>query len=236
MIRLFIASEILPGTPIQLCAEQNHYLSHVMRCTKGNTIFIFNGKQGLWESSFECLHRKQSLLIPIKSIQTQPTLTQHISLFFSPIKRQNWLIEKATELGVTDFFPILCRRSIIKNFSEKRMNKIIIEACEQSECLSIPRIHPLQDFSSVFKTFSGECLFFLDLKATLSLSKALQSLSFCPSLGLCLGPEGGWDPKEQEKAISFPFIRHCTLGKRPLRAETAGLAGISILFSSLTQQ
>ncbi len=222
--RLYTQYPISTTNSIPLTAPQHHYLSKVMRLKPDDVVHTFNGTQGLWRAKFNGMTLENP-----SPIMDQPPATKRICLFFSPIKQQNWLIEKGTEIGITDFFPILCHRTVVRHFCSIRHTKIIHEACEQSHRLIVPTLHPMQ---SLNETFLDKLCSAKDLTiAVLQLDAPTPLLHANPMpAGIILGPEGGWSPEENRLFATKPSIVPVHLGTAVLRAETAALvAGCTII-------
>jgi 16S rRNA (uracil1498-N3)-methyltransferase len=219
-LRLFINQPFVADAPLSINAQHSHYLTRVMRCRTKDIVHIFNGKQGLWTGILsDPFH-----IVPAHKIMDQSSPTHTIALAFSPIKQQNWLIEKATEMGVTDFYPIICHRTVVRHFSEKRHTKIIYEACEQSHRLHIPILHPPQTLDRFLQIHR-------DLKMPWTVLDPLSTDPLKPcahGMGLCIGPEGGWSLQEIESFKKHAWIRWAHLGSTILRAETAAVAALAI--------
>lgn len=219
MIRLYTANDLYHGALFSLTETQYHYLYRVMRQINGNEVFFFNGKQGLWRGALQ----KHQITI-IDCIQEQPAVSSPLFLFFSPIKNQNWLIEKATELGVTHFFPTCCMRSVIRTVSYERYTKIILEACEQSGQLQIPEMMSIKSLHKQLDTLQTGPVIALDPKST----TLLRNISIRPT-GLFIGPEGGFYDDELKALSEHRNIQSAHLGQLILRAETAALAGVAVV-------
>jgi len=208
---------------IPLSPPQHHYLSKVMRLQKNDIVHIFNGTQGLWGG-----HLQDTILADLFPITKQPQADTQKTLFFSTIKQQNWLLEKATELGITDFFPIVCHRTVVRHFCHKRHMKIIHEACEQSHRLNIPILHELESLNSSFLEKVSEKI--KGPLAVLQLNASTPIIQAHPKpAGIFIGPEGGWSPQENSLFSEKPHIRPIHLGSAVLRAETAALAASTVM-------
>jgi 16S rRNA (uracil1498-N3)-methyltransferase len=214
-----------------LTPPQHHYLTKVLRLKTGDAVNIFNGIQGLWQS-----HLNDHVLDCLSPLQPQPEQPPRRALFFSPIKQQNWLIEKATELGVTDFFPILCQRTVVRHFCAKRHLKIIHEACEQSRRLHIPQLHPLKPVATYFLEHATEFAGFSGPLVSLDLTAPSAMTRLTPCHGVFIGPEGGWSPKESAQFKQTSHIAPLHLGAYVLRAETAALVASTWMCMIVTPQ
>ncbi len=217
---LYVHCELTSVHHVLLSAPQHHYLTKVMRLKTGQIVHIFNGNQGLWRSELDGNH-----LIHLHNILPQPPSEQKIALFFSPIKAQNWLIEKCVEVGVTDFFPIVCQRTVVRHFCHTRHMKIVYEACEQSRRLNIPTIHPPVYLP---KLIQNPPELFAHSLGVLTLNAPKPFVPPCPS-GVFIGPEGGWSPEEVGLFAGAPHIKPVHLGSSVLRAETAAVVASTLM-------
>lgn len=216
---LYVHCELAPERQVLLSAPQHHYLTKVMRLKAGQDVHVFNGTQGLWRAELAENH-----LVSLDHLLPQPPSPQKMALFFSPIKAQNWLIEKCVEVGVTDFFPILCRRTVVRHFCHTRHMKIVYEACEQSRRLNIPTIHPP---APLIKQIQNPPEPFTHSLAALMLD-APNPFS-APCSGVFIGPEGGWSPEEIALFSATPPIKPVHLGSSVLRAETAAVVASTLM-------
>lgn len=220
MVRLYTSLPFEQGHLIPLSLSHYHYLSRVMRLEEGESFFLFNGYQGLWKA---LLQKKKGYLVD--QVEDQPSAMVPLEVRFSLIRQQNWLIEKATEIGATSFFPFVSHHSHIRSFSHERHEKIIQEACEQSHRLSLPSLHNLTSFTEAFSSMTSP-LWVLD-----PLSE--KNVTHGPSYpqGIVVGPEGGWSPQERlffsQHSSFFPL----SLGPHILRAETAVIVGLTYLMA-----
>ena len=214
--RLYVPDDLAMHHVVALHVSQIHYLCRVMRLRPGDSVALFNGRHGLWHGTLT------TYTVHIaRQVQQQDPLPCPFVLFFSPIKRQDWLIEKACELGVNHFIPVLCERSSIRYFSLERHKKIIYETCEQSHRLHIPFLSPL-------RAFGPELLPFTHLSQNVVLDP-YASLPLSPMQGpisLWVGPEGGWSPQEITW-FDTQALRRVHMGAAILRAETAAIAAVA---------
>ncbi len=220
---LYVHGALAPEHHVLLSAPQHHYLTKVMRLKAGQSVHIFNGTQGLWRSELDENH-----LVHLENLLPQPPSPQKMALFFSPIKAQNWLIEKCVELGVTDFFPTLCQRTVVRHFCHNRHMKIVYEACEQSRRLDIPTIHPSAPLPKRIQNppepFAHLAVLMLDAPNPFS----------APCSGVFIGPEGGWSPEEVALFSAAPPIKPVHLGSSVLRAETAAVVASTLMRYAIT--
>lgn len=218
MIRLFVSEKLSAQKNILLTQEQTHYLLHVMRLKEKDCLAVFNGQDGLWTASFQP-EKKKAILCVLEQIQQQQNLP-FLGLALACIKKENLelVIQKATELGVSDIFLLFTEHTVHRKVNLERLNAIAIEACEQSERLCLPTIHPPVSFLEFVAQKKDFNLYFLaertDLKKTLKIQKPC----------FVIGPEGGFSEAEKKQ---FPAENTISLGSQILRAETASIGILS---------
>ncbi|MGB0935432.1 MAG: 16S rRNA (uracil(1498)-N(3))-methyltransferase [Alphaproteobacteria bacterium] len=224
MIRLFVEEDLEQGRDVPLSPDQIHYLFHVMRKAEGDSVQLFNGKDGEWLAEITTLSKKAGIVKPEK--QTRPQRQEaDVWLLFSPLKqaRQDFLVEKATELGVSALLPIKCARTNVGRVNLQRMQKITIEAAEQSERLTLPTIQPLESLDKVLSRWdSNRKLLFCAERAD---AGHIQHSS--GPTAILIGPEGGFTRQEVQLVQAYDFVQQVSLGQNILRAETAAIAALS---------
>ena len=161
--RLFIDTELVIDQEITLSKEQSHYIANVMRKDIGDEICVFDGKNGEFDAKITHVSKKSVTIECVKQIRAQDDLP-NITLFFAPIKghRNDNIIEKATEIGIKNIFPIISERTIVRkpNIEKYRLNAI--EAVEQCESLTIPNFYPEKNLMDAINAFEGDKIFFAD--------------------------------------------------------------------------
>lgn len=223
MIRLYVDAPLSAGQTLTLSDDHFHYLAHVMRRTIGDEVCLFNGKNGEWSARIATLTKRTGTLAISAQTRSQTTEPRLI-LCPALIKKENmdWIFQKATEIGVSDIFPLLTERTVVPRLNLDRAIATVREAAEQSERLTVPVIHTptrLPDFlAQTAKDFIPVCL--SERGTTTAPLTQDQPYAFC------IGPEGGWTPAEQEL-----FTRHHAifwhLGTTILRAETAAITALA---------
>jgi 16S rRNA (uracil1498-N3)-methyltransferase len=223
MIRLFVSDDLKNNTDIYLSDTTLHYLKNVMRRAEGDEILLFNGKDGEWLSQIKTLTKKQGILTPIR--QTRPqTSEKRLILCPALIKKENfdWVLQKATELGATDIYPLITERTIVSKLNLERATSIVREASEQCERLCIPTLYSPLKLTDLFKNLPPNT-------QPVCLSERGQTtapLTTQKIYAFCIGPEGGWTPNE----LAF-FEKSNTifwhLGSTILRAETASVSALA---------
>lgn len=225
--RLYITESLKENSILTLEDEQFHYLKNVLRLSEAAKIKLFNGRDGEWEAELTNIEKRKASMRCTRQI----TIQHHrppITLMFAPIKpaRMDILVEKATELGVTQLQPVLCAYGNIRKINIDRMQSQVIEASEQSERLDIPAIKPLMPLATAIAEHSG-CVLWADESRTQT-AKFKDAISTHDITGLLIGPEGGFSPEEKNFLASQPKVIPVSLGPLILRAETAGIVMLAL--------
>ena len=225
-IRLFFSNSITIGMTDMLDKSQSHYLNKVMRVKENELFSLFNNR-GEWEAKILKISKGLVEFEIIKQLRQKENL-RDLWLAFSPIKSnyQNFMIQKATELGVTKFLPIIFERTIVRSINVERLKKIAVEASEQSNRINIPSIEQTQNLESFLNSNLVD-LIFTDLNST---NKKIDKskLTNKPTC-IIVGPEGDFSELEREKIHSFKGVQAIKINENILRAETAVISAISIV-------
>ena len=225
-IRLFFSHKLSANMTDKLDKSQSHYLIKVMRVKENEFFSLFN-KEGEWEAK---ILRISKSIVEFKTIKKlrQKENTKEIWLAFSPIKSnyQNFMVQKATELGVTKFLPIIFDRTIVREINGDRLGKIVIEASEQSGRINIPSIEPTQNLDNFLKKNSMD-LIFTDLNSD---NKKVDKSKFTDKpVCIIVGPEGDFSEAERQKILSLKGVQSIKISQNILRSETAVISAISIV-------
>ena len=225
-IRLFFSDTLSLDMIDKLDKDQSHYLSKVMR-VKENEVFSLFNKEGEWEAKILGISKNTVEFKIIKQLR-QKEITRELWLAFSPIKSnyQNFMLQKATELGVTKFLPIIFDRTVVRKINKDRIEKIVIEASEQSNRINVPTIEEAQDLNGFLKKNSMN-LIFTDLNSNI---KKIDKSKFTDKpVCIIIGPEGDFSETEREKILSFKGVQPIKINENILRSETAVISAISIV-------
>jgi 16S rRNA (uracil1498-N3)-methyltransferase len=225
-IRLFFSEPLSTDMTGKLDKPQSHYVSKVMRIKENEVFSLFN-KGGEWEAKILSIS-KNIVEFDITKQLRQKESTKEMWLAFSPIKSNyfNFMIQKATELGVTKFLPIVFDRTIVRKINKERLEKVIIEAAEQSNRINVPLIEEPQSLSSFLKNHNMD-LIFTDLN-TSNKKINLDQLTSNPTC-IIIGPEGDFSENERVKILSFKGVQPIKINENILRSETAVISAISII-------
>ena len=228
-IRLFFNESLYINLKSKLDKTQSHYIHKVMRIKEGQNFSLFN-QSGEFEAKVENIIRGIVEFSVEKKLRSADNPTE-IWLAFTPIKLNylNLMIQKATELGVTRFMPLLSDRTVVRNINEKRIKKIIVEASEQSNRLNLPTLDKLKNLEEFLKENIDITILFGDLN---SKNKKIDIKKDKP-LCILIGPEGDFSIKEREIISKMKNIIPINVNKNILRSETAAIAMISIISYTL---
>ena len=225
-IRLFFSNILSANLTDKLDKSQSHYLTKVMR-VKENEVFSLFNKEGEWEAKILGISKSIVEFKTTKQLR-QKENTKELWLAFSPIKLnyQNFMIQKATELGVTKFLPIIFDRTVVRKINKERLEKIVIEASEQSNRINVPSIESPQTLDIFLKKKSMD-LIFTDLNSdNIKVDKSkLTDKPVC----IIIGPEGDFSEGERDKILSFKGVQSVKINENILRSETAVISAISIV-------
>ncbi len=232
-IRLFIATPLKENDRVFLTPRQSHYLLNVMRLSVGQSFLIFNGQDGEFLAQISEIQKRIVHLTIKKQTHPQPK-SNTLNLLFAPLKgeRLGFLIEKATELGVSDFIPIFTKHTVPSYINLERIEARAIEAVEQCERLGIPNVHESMSLEDMLEKWSpSESLFFCEERSDASpLSEALKKEP--RGCSFLVGPEGGFSTEEKELLKSKSFVKPVSLGSQILRSETAAIMSLCLFMAS----
>ena len=228
-IRLFFSESLYINLKSKLDKIQSHYIHKVMRIKEGQNFSLFN-QSGEFEAKVENIIRGIVEFSVEKKLRSADN-PREIWLAFTPIKLNylNLMIQKATELGVTRFIPLLSDRTVVRKINEKRVKKIIVEASEQSNRLNLPILDKLKKLEDFLKENTDTTIFFGDLNSD---NKKIDIKSDEP-ICVLIGPEGDFSIKEREIIAKMKNIIPLNINKNILRSETAAISIISIISYSL---
>jgi 16S rRNA (uracil1498-N3)-methyltransferase len=233
--RLFVEPALGPGAEIACTPSQANYLRNVLRLEAGDTILVFNGRDGEWRAQVRDAGRRATALDVREQVRRQEG-GPDIDYLFAPLKRArlDYMVEKATEMGVARLRPVITRRTTPERVNTERMRAHAIEAAEQCGILRIPEVHAPEKLERAIAAWDpARPLVFCDEDSEETCPfTALARIEPGP-LGVLIGPEGGFDPAERELLSSQPFVARISLGPRILRADTAAVAALALVNAAL---
>ncbi|MEL7545711.1 MAG: 16S rRNA (uracil(1498)-N(3))-methyltransferase [Pseudomonadota bacterium] len=232
--RLYVPDDLDSEALIEPNANQANYLLRVLRLSNGGAVRVFNGRDGEWRATLTVSGRSAHLTA--KNQIRQQVFVPDLELAFAPLKktRTDFVVEKATELGVRTISPVLTQYTQTQRVRTDRFRSLSIEAAEQTERLDLPEISEAMrlDVWLSDKT-EDRLLIFCDETGTDGvLASSLSGMAEGPST-ILIGPEGGFSEQERQMLRRTPGVLPVTLGPRILRAETAAVAALSIWQSFL---
>jgi 16S rRNA (uracil1498-N3)-methyltransferase len=233
--RLYVETDLGPGAAATCRADQVNYLRNVLRLGPGDQILIFNGRDGEWRARIGGA-RKGAMTL---KAEAQVRLQQggpDIDYVFAPLKRArlDYMVQKATEMGVARLRPVFTRRTTPERINSARMRANAIEAAEQCGILRVPEVLEPETLDGVLAQWGAERrLIFCDEDSTAADPlAALRGLAPGP-IAVLIGPEGGFDAGERERIAAQPFALSISLGPRILRADTAAVAALALVNATL---
>jgi len=224
-IRLFYRESLSLNLTATLDKLQSHYVCKVMRIKENEVFSLFNSG-GEWEAKILGISKSIVEFNVTKQLRQKENLKE-LWLAFSPIKSNyfNFMMQKATELGVTKFLPIIFDRTIVRKINKERLEKVIIEAAEQSNRINVPKIEEPQKLKNFLSNDMD--LIFTDLN-TSNTKIDLKKLTTKPTC-VIIGPEGDFSEEEREKILKFKWVQPIKINENILRSETAVISALSII-------
>ena len=225
-IRLFYPESLSNNLSGKLNKDQSKYLNSVMRLKINDKFSLFN-KGGEWNTKIMSIN-KGIVEFQVQNQLRLPNKEREIWLVFAPIKSNyfNFMLQKATELGVTKLFPIITERTVVRKVNENRLNKIITEASEQSNRLTLPSIEKIQKLEKFLEHNKNINLIFGDLNTE---NKKIELKDSSKPICILIGPEGDFSERERTKILEFKGVQSIKLNDNILRSETAVISSLSII-------
>lgn len=224
--RLYIDMPLAADAVPMIDGAAAHYLLNVMRLKVGAPILLFDNRSGEWLARVADVG-KRSLTVHVEH-QTRPIeQVPDLWLCFAPVKkaRLDWIIEKATELGVARLQPVITERTIVERVKRERLEAQIVEACEQCGRTALPGLGEPVKLTQLLADWPADrALLFADEAGGVPLS----AVAAPAPAAILTGPEGGFTARERDLLLANPAVRRIALGPRILRAETAAIAAIGL--------
>ncbi len=224
--RLFIDTPLSAGATPAIDGAPAHYLVNVMRMKAGDPLLLCDNRSGEWLGTVSDIARR-ALTVRVER-QTRPLeQVPDLWLCFAPVKkaRLDWIVEKATELGIARLQPVITERTIVERVKRERILAQIVEACEQCGRTALPDLAEPVKLPHLLKGWPAErALLFADEEGGVPMAK----LEAPAPAAILTGPEGGFTAREREMLLASPAVRRLALGPRILRAETAAIAATAL--------
>ena len=234
--RLFVDAALREGERIALERNQSNYLGNVLRLSAGETILVFNGRDGEWQAQIEGRKRPDGLTIVART-RPQDRLPD-IAYVFAPLKhaRLDYMVQKAVEMGAAKLQPVLTRHTQVSRVNVERMRANVIEAAEQCGILSLADVaEPVALDRFLDKRETRRLLVFCDEAADVGnpIEALQQGGTGTEGIDVVIGPEGGFAEEERALLLRQPRTLRLSLGPRILRADTAGVAALALVQAAL---
>lgn len=234
--RIYVTSDLSVDVSVVLDKNQANYFGAVLRKQAGDQFVAFNGRDGAWLVELEQISKRAGSFV-VRTLVSEQTKPFDLWYGFAPLKsaRLDYMVQKATEMGVASMQPIVTQFTQAKNIKLDRARANIIEAAEQCEILSVPELQPeirLDDLLGTWgETHGSRHLIFADEAAPNGSALTHIAKLKDASVGLLVGPEGGFSAEEREKLRAQSFVTPISLGPRILRADTAAVAALAMVQS-----
>lgn len=228
MKRLYLPAPLTPG-PQALASDREHYLRNVLRLKDGAPLQVFDGC-GL-AATAQVISEGRKLVLTIEEIlpvSTDAGPATHLAYALLKGKANEQVLRKATELGVTDLWPLYTDhtdvpRKLLANAHGDHQRAIVISACEQCGQNRLPQLHPGQTLEALLQQRPVADLWFADMDA-----KPFPAQTAATDSMIIIGPEGGWSERERTLATTAGATT-VNLGDFVLRAETAPIVALAML-------
>ena len=233
--RLFVDAPLREGEKVALERNQSNYLGNVLRLSAGDTILVFNGRDGEWRAAIEGRKRADGLSI-IAQTRPQDRLPD-IAYVFAPLKhaRLDYMVQKAVEMGACRLQPVITRHTQVSRVNVERMRANVIEAAEQCGILSLAEVNePIALDRFLDRRDAARLLVFCDEASDVRAPEpGLLAAQATAGIDVLIGPEGGFAEEERALLLRQPNTLRLSLGPRILRADTAGVAALALVQAAL---
>ncbi|MHC1946998.1 16S rRNA (uracil(1498)-N(3))-methyltransferase [Bradyrhizobium sp. UFLA06-06] len=234
--RLFVDAPLGAGATVPLERDQSNYLGNVLRLNAGDSVLVFNGRDGEWRA--EISGRKRADMLTVSAQTRAQDRLPDVSYVFAPLKhaRLDYMVQKAVEMGAARLVPVLTRFTQVSRVNSERMRANVVEAAEQCGIISLAEVAdpvPLERFLA--GRDPARLLVFCDEAAEVeSPVRALQAATAANAgIDVLIGPEGGFAEEERALLLRQPAILRLALGPRILRADTAAVAALALVQAAL---
>ena len=236
--RLYVDAPLAAGGQLPLDGTQANYLRNVMRLKAGDDVLVFNGRDGEWRASLAD-SGKRSVSLSVDEQTRAQTTPRDLHYLFAALKhaRLDYMVQKAVEMGAARLQPVSMQHSQVPRINIERMRANVIEAAEQCEVLSVPTLAEEVGLADLIATWQHKQglrrLIFADESApNHAPNTQLMDLDGLP-IGILVGPEGGFSDDERQLLLAQPFVIPISLGPRILRADTAAVAALAVVQSTI---
>ncbi|MBS0283331.1 MAG: 16S rRNA (uracil(1498)-N(3))-methyltransferase [Proteobacteria bacterium] len=227
--RLYVPEPLAAGMR-RIDGPAARYLGQVMRLKAGDPVKLFDDSTGEWLAVVESAGRRE-LTLDVRERLAEREAVPDLWLLAAPLKkgRVDWMAEKACELGVARFVPVVTRRTVVDKPNTDRLRAHMIEAAEQCGRTALPEVAEPMKLPALLRDWPAErVLYFADEQGGAPASEAMRP----GAAAILIGPEGGFDDEERALIRATPGAVAISLGPRILRADTAAAAAVSIWMAS----
>lgn len=243
--RLYVPDRLKGGAAIELGSDAANYLRNVLRLKGGDSILLFNGRDGEWQGELAASGKRDLTVAIGEQTRVQPA-PGDLHYLFAPLKhvRLDYMVQKAVELGASRLQAVMTRHTQVTRVNLDRMRANVVEAAQQCGVLTLAEVAEPAEFATVIaKLGAARLLVFCDEDAevadpvgALAVRRLPPSALVpagaapeCMPIAVLVGPEGGFAPEEREALIKIPNVMRLPLGPRILRADTAGVAALALV-------
>jgi 16S rRNA (uracil1498-N3)-methyltransferase len=234
-VRMFVETPLSVGASVACTPEQANYLVNVMRLATGAEILVFNGRDGEWRARLAEVGKRRCSLECLALVRPQQD-GPDVHYVFAPLKhaRLDYMVQKATELGVAHLQPVLTRRTVAARVNLERMQANAIEAAEQCGVLRVPTVGEPVKLEALLANWDADRrLIFGDEAAEVASPLSVLAGVASGPLAVLIGPEGGFDPAERTLLLEKSYATAISLGPRVMRADTAAVAALALVNAAL---
>ena len=243
--RIYLDAPLTDGSEVALDRDQANYLRNVLRLERGDTVLLFNGRDGEWQASLAGTGKRALTALVGERTREQPR-PRDLHFLFAPLKhaRLDYLVQKAVEMGASRLQPVITRHTQVARVNLERMRANAVEAAQQCGILSLPDVAEPVAFKTIAGSIdAGRLLVFCDEDAEVkdpvaALAQArptaqallpAEAARLALPLAVLIGPEGGFAEDEREALRKRPNVLRLALGPRILRADTAAVAALALV-------
>lgn len=233
-IRLYVETPLSGGASVELGREQTHYLINVMRQGEGDAVLLFNGRDGEWAAEIVKTGKKSANLT-LRTRMREQDAVPDLHLWFAPVKRGplDFIVQKATELGVAAIRPVTTRRTNVARVREDRLRATVIEAAEQCGRMTVPEVLSPCTLDEVIAESTDRKIMFCDEGEGVPPARESLERQARGAWAVLIGPEGGFAPEEQAMLRAQDRVVPVSLGPRIMRADTAAIAALTLWQAAL---
>ncbi|MBI1871648.1 MAG: 16S rRNA (uracil(1498)-N(3))-methyltransferase [Chlamydiae bacterium] len=237
--RIYIKKEIEVSQELILEGEEAHHLLHVVRVKPLNQLILFTPQAREFLAQVKEISKKDLILQVLKERQIfEKPYKMILAQAIPKSQKMDWIVEKASEIGVDEIFPLFTERVVKKTIRIDRWQKIAIAACQQCRRVNIPQVHSVQTWDEfILKTKEFDLALIPTLGRTdrQTMDGVVDQGNKFKNVVIAIGPEGDFSPSEVEKAIALGWIP-IDLGPMTLRSETAAITSLAILDHELRKK